>query len=89
MNIDLYSSRWCGFCMRAKMLLDSKGVEYNEIDVDQDSALRAQMMQRSSRRTVPQIFIDEVHVGGCDDLFALERSGQLDELLAKNSNDNN
>lgn len=89
MIIDLYSSRWCGFCMRAKMLLDSKGVEYNEIDVDQDSALRAQMMQRSGRRTVPQIFIDEVHVGGCDDLYALERSGQLDELLAKNSNDNN
>ena len=89
MNIDLYSSRWCGFCMRAKMLLDSKGVEYNEIDVDQDSALRARMMQRSGRRTVPQIFIDEVHVGGCDDLYALERSGQLDELLAKNSNDNN
>ena len=89
MNIDLYSSRWCGFCMRAKMLLDSKGVEYNEIDVDQDSALRAQMMQRSGRRTVPQIFIDEVHVGGCDDLYALERGGQLDELLAKNSNDNN
>lgn len=89
MNIDLYSSRWCGFCMRAKMLLDSKGVQYNEIDVDQDSALRAQMMQRSGRRTVPQIFIDEVHVGGCDDLYALERSGQLDELLAKNSNNNN
>jgi len=89
MIIDLYSSRWCGFCMRAKMLLDSKGVEYNEIDVDQDSALRAQMMQRSGRRTVPQIFIDEVHVGGCDDLYALERGGQLDELLAKNSNDNN
>jgi len=89
MNIEVYSSRWCGFCMRAKMLLDSKGVEYNEIDVDQDSALRAQMMQRSGRRTVPQIFIDEVHVGGCDDLYALERSGQLDELLAKNSNDNN
>jgi len=85
MNIDLYSSRWCGFCMRAKRLLDSKGVEYNEIDVDQDSALRTQMMQRSGRRTVPQIFIDEVHVGGCDDLYALERSGQLDELLAKNS----
>ncbi len=89
MNIDLYSSRWCGFCMRAKMLLDSKGVQYNEIDVDQDSALRAQMMQRSGRRTVPQIFIDEVHLGGCDDLYALERSGQLDELLAKNSNNNN
>jgi glutaredoxin 3 len=89
MNIDLYSSRWCGFCMRAKMLLDSKGVQYNEIDVDQDSALRAQMMQRSGRRTVPQIFIDEVHVGGCDDLYALERSGQLDDLLAKNSNNNN
>lgn len=85
MNIEIYSSRWCGFCMRAKMLLDSKGVEYNEIDVDQDSVLRAQMMQRSGRRTVPQIFIDEVHVGGCDDLYALERSGQLDELLSKNS----
>ena len=89
MKIDLYSSRWCGFCMRAKMLLDSKGVQYNEIDVDQDSPLRAQMMQRSGRRTVPQIFIDEVHVGGCDDLYALERSGQLDDLLAKNSNNNN
>ncbi|NVK02563.1 MAG: glutaredoxin 3 [Oceanospirillaceae bacterium] len=89
MNIEIYSSRWCGFCMRAKMLLDSKGVEYKEIDVDQDSALRAQMMQRSGRRTVPQIFIDEVHVGGCDDLFAAERSGKLDELLAKNSNENN
>src|SRR5210317_272400 len=89
MNIEIYSSRWCGFCMRAKMLLDSKGVQYKEIDVDQDSALRAQMMQRSGRRTVPQIFIDEVHVGGCDDLFAAERSGKLDELLAKNSNENN
>ena len=49
MNIEIYSSRWCGFCMRAKMLLDSKGVKYKEIDVDQDSALRAQMMQRPAR----------------------------------------
>lgn len=87
MNIEIYSSRWCGFCTRAKMLLDSKGVEYRDLDVDKDSALRAEMMQRSGRRTVPQIFFDDQSIGGCDDLFALERSGQLDELLAKNGNE--
>lgn len=81
MKIEIYSSRWCGFCMRAKMLLDSKGVQYDEIDVDQDATKRTEMMQRSGRRTVPQIFIGTTHVGGCDDLYALERAGELDGLL--------
>ena len=83
MTIQIYASRWCGFCMRAKMLLDSKEVAYEEIDVDQDPAKRVEMMERSGRRTVPQIFICETHVGGCDDLFALERAGKLDEMLTE------
>lgn len=72
----------CGYCHRAKQLLDRKGVSFEEIMVDQDPALRAAMMQRSGRRTVPQIFIGDVHVGGCDDLYSLDRAGRLDELLA-------
>lgn len=87
MKVEIYSSRLCGFCTRAKMLLQSKGVVFIELDVDKDSALRAEMMKRSGRRTVPQIFFDDQSIGGCDDLYALERSGQLDELLAKNSNE--
>jgi glutaredoxin 3 len=67
------------------MLLDHKGVSFNEISVDHDPTKRAEMMERSGRRTVPQIFIGEHHVGGCDDLFALERNGELDELLANNA----
>jgi glutaredoxin 3 len=67
------------------MLLDHKGVSFNEISVDHDPTKRTEMMERSGRRTVPQIFIGEHHVGGCDDLFALERNGELDELLANNA----
>jgi glutaredoxin 3 len=81
-DVTIYLTRWCPFCTRAVALLDSKNVEYTAIDVDADPALRQEMMQRSNRRTVPQIFIGQTHVGGCDDLLALERQGQLDKLLA-------
>jgi glutaredoxin 3 len=80
-EITIYTSGWCGYCMRAKALLDRKGLAYREIDVDGNRAHREEMIRRSSRRTVPQIFIDEVHVGGSDDLAAAERSGRLDRLL--------
>lgn len=81
-GIEVYSSLWCPFCARAKALLDRKGVAYREIDVDRDPNLRQQMMQRAGgRRTVPQIFVDGRHVGGSDDLAALERAGELDALL--------
>ncbi len=80
-NIEIYSSAWCPFCAQALNLLDSKQVEYTKISVDGEPELRAQMMQRSGRRTVPQIFIDDDAIGGCDDLLALERSGELDRLL--------
>lgn len=82
-KIDIYSSMLCPFCHRAKALLTSRGAEFNEIDVDTDPAARAEMMRRSNGgRTVPQIFIGDRHVGGSDDLAALEQSGELDALLA-------
>lgn len=80
-KIEIYSSRWCPFCVRAKMLLDSKNVSYTEIDVDAEPQQRALMRERTQRTSVPQIFIGDTHVGGCDDLYALERNGQLDPLL--------
>ena len=80
-KVTIYSSAWCGYCMRAKALLDSKGVAYEELDVDGHPAVRQEMMARSGRRTVPQVFIEEHHVGGSDDLAAAERSGELDRLL--------
>lgn len=82
-RIEIYTSPLCGFCHRAKRLLSAKGVAYSEIDVSRDPARRAEMVQRANgRRTVPQIFIDDVHVGGCDDLMAMDRTGALDRLLA-------
>lgn len=81
-QVKMYSSRFCPFCMRAKALLKSKGVEFDELIVDGDRELRQTMMAESGRHTVPQIWIDELHVGGCDDLVALDRSGKLDGLLA-------
>ena len=79
----IYTTRTCPFCIRAKQLLTEKGVDFTEIDVGTQPELRAEMTQRAGgRRTVPQIFIGETHVGGCDDLFALERDGRLDPLLA-------
>jgi len=80
-QVTIYTSAWCGYCMRAKALLDRKGVAYSEIDVDGHPASRQEMMARSGRRTVPQVFIGEHHVGGSDDLAAAERSGELDRLL--------
>ena len=80
--IEIYTKTFCPYCWRAKMLLDSKGVEYQEIAVDFGGQMKQAMVQRASgRTTVPQIFIGELHVGGCDDLMALDRAGKLDQLL--------
>lgn len=82
-TIEIYTKTFCPYCWRAKHLLDSKGLTYVEISVDAGGERRQQMIQRANgRTTVPQIFISEVHVGGCDDLVALERSGQLDSLTS-------
>lgn len=82
-DIVMYSTAWCGYCQRARNLLERRGVAFREIKIDEDPRERDVMLQRSSgRRTVPQIFIGERHVGGYDELAALERSGQLDALLA-------
>lgn len=82
-SIDIYTTQVCPYCVRAKALLDRKGATYSEIRVDLDDDMRAEMMERSGgRRTVPQIFIGDYHVGGCDDLHALDKDGKLDELLA-------
>ncbi len=82
-KIDIYSSMFCPFCHRAKALLTAKGAEFNEIDVDMDPNARMEMMCRANGgRTVPQIFIDDQHIGGSDDLAALERTGELDAMLA-------
>ena len=82
MPVTLYTTRTCPYCHAAKRLLERKGVEYREIGVDGDRVLRAEMERRSGRYTVPQIWIGDTHVGGCDDLYALEQSGELDPLLA-------
>ena len=81
-DVEIYSSMFCPFCTRAKRLLDGKGVEYTEIDVDFDREKRQEMVQRAGGRTsVPQIFIDGQHIGGSDDLAALDGEGKLDPLL--------
>ncbi len=81
-DIVMYSSSWCGYCARARALLEGKGVAFRDIKVDEDPADRAAMLARSGgRRTVPQIFIADRHVGGFDELYALDRSGELDTLL--------
>lgn len=80
-NITLYSSMMCGYCTRARMLLDKKGVDYVDIQVDRDPEQRAIMMQRSGRSSVPQIFVGDRHIGGFDDMAELDMDGELDELL--------
>ena len=81
-KVEIYSSMWCPFCHRAKQLLQSKGVRFEEFDVDANPTLRNEMTQRSGgRRTVPQIFIDDRHIGGSDELVALEREGRLSGML--------
>lgn len=80
--VEIYTTQYCGYCRMAKALLDRKNVAYAEIDVGGDPALRRAMTERAGgRMTVPQIFIGPTHVGGCDDLYALERKGGLDALL--------
>ena len=81
-RIVMYASPFCGYCSAAKRLLAEKGVEYAEIDVVAEPERRIEMMERSGRRTVPQIFIGAKHVGGYDDLKALDVNGELDELLS-------
>lgn len=82
-DIVIYTTFMCPYCARAKALLDRKGKAYTEIDVSYDAAQREEMTRKSGgRRTVPQIWIGERHVGGCDDLYDLDRAGQLDPLLA-------
>jgi glutaredoxin 3 len=81
--VEIYTSPICGFCVRAKQLLDRKGVSYVEHDVFSKPGVKSEMIQRADgRRTVPQIFIDGEGIGGCDELFALERAGKLDPMLA-------
>jgi glutaredoxin 3 len=77
----MYSSKFCPFCFRAKALLQKKKVNFDEILVDADPSIRQKMMKESGQHTVPQIWIGTTHVGGCDDLFALEAKGELDALL--------
>ncbi len=82
-TVEIYTKMTCPYCWRAKSLLTKKGIEFTEIAVDWGRELRATMIERSGgRTTVPQIFIGDRHVGGCDDLFALDRSGTLDDLIA-------
>ena len=82
-KVEIYTTRFCGYCHSAKALLARKGVEFTEIDVSGDPETRGKMIDRSNGgMTVPQIFIGPTHVGGCDDLYALESAGKLDPLLA-------
>ena len=80
-RIRIYGSEYCGYCVAAKMLLDRKGLSYEDIPVGADSDLRKIMEQKSGRRTVPQIFIDDVPIGGFDELNAMNMSGELDRML--------
>jgi len=79
--VKIYTTSWCPYCVRAKRLLDKKGISYEEVDVESDDETRARLVQQTGRRTVPQIFIGEHHVGGSDDLHELEAQGRLDSLL--------
>jgi glutaredoxin 3 len=81
MSVVIYTTKFCPFCLRAKYLLDDKNVAYKEIKVDGNAKLRQEMAKKSGRNTVPQIWIKEQHIGGCDELMALQRAGQLDKLL--------
>jgi glutaredoxin 3 len=80
-KILIYTTQFCPYCVRAKQLLDQKGAEYDELKVDGNPELRQVMTKKSNSRTVPQIWIGDTHVGGCNELFALEYAGKLDKLL--------
>lgn len=77
----MYTTPWCPYCIRARGLLDDKGVAYTDINVSSDATLRDEMERKSGRHTVPQIWINDQHVGGCSELMALERAGKLDDML--------
>ena len=79
--VTLYVSDWCPYCQRAKGLLEQKNVAFSEINVEEDAKFRDEMIARSNRRTVPQIFLGDKHIGGCEDLIALNDSGELDRLI--------
>ena len=80
-KVVMYTTNMCPYCVRAKILLGNKGVQVEELNIQGDRALMREMMERSQRRTVPQIFIDDFHVGGFDDLAAMESRGELDPML--------
>lgn len=81
-KVEIYTKAYCPYCSRAKALLETKGIAFEEYDVGAGGPKREEMIQRSNGgRTVPQIFIDDRHIGGCDDMFALDRQGKLDPLL--------
>lgn len=80
--VTMYASAWCGYCHRARSLLQAKGVSFEEFVIDGNPELRNEMIDRTGRHTVPQIFIGDLHVGGCDELVELEHLGKLDSLLA-------
>jgi glutaredoxin 3 len=82
-KIEIYTTPWCGYCARAKALLEKKGAAFEETDVMEDAVKRTEMRERSRRTTVPQIFINGHHIGGSDELAALEQAGKLDALLAQ------
>ena len=81
-RIRIYTTRWCGYCVRAKTLLDGKGIEYEEVSLDNDPAFRQKLFDLTGGRTVPQILIDETPIGGYTELWRLDRDGRLDERLA-------
>lgn len=80
-KVVIYSSDYCPYCMRAKALLKKKGAAFEELIVDRDPSLRQEMTKKAGKHTVPQIWVGDTHVGGCDELYALERAGKLDALL--------
>jgi glutaredoxin 3 len=81
-HVTIYTRPFCGYCARAIALLGDKGADFTEVEAGMDPNLRQEMMQRSGRTTFPQIFVGEQHIGGCDDMMALEREGKLDQMLA-------
>lgn len=81
-KVTIYTRPFCGYCARALALLESKGADFEEIEAGMDPELRREMMDRSGRTTFPQIFVGDQHIGGCDDMLALDRDGKLDPLLA-------
>lgn len=82
MSVQIYTTKTCLYCVRAKALLEKKNINYQEIDISNDQNLRNDMIKKANgRTTIPQIFINDQHIGGCDDLYALDKKGELDKLL--------